>query len=140
MKKSFLTLSLFIGCIVCNAQIQSISNYPPTSNQSSADLFMQGQKDASVYYRGFKGASTGTFVVSLLSPIVGLIPAMACSATPPKEISLTYPNVDLINKTDYTNDYKLKAKKIKQGRVWKNWGIALGINIVAVVLIVSEKK
>ena len=108
-----------------------------TSSPSSADLFTQGQSDASQYYKGYKGAGTGTLITSLVSPIVGLIPAIACSSTQPKQINLDYPDTELIKNADYYNGYTKKSKKIKQGKVWKNWCIGLGANIVAAILITS---
>jgi hypothetical protein len=108
-----------------------------TTSSTSGDLFVQGQSDASRYYKGYKGAGTGTLITSLVSPLVGLIPAIACSSTQPKEMNLNYPNADLMKKSDYYNGYTQKSKKIKQGKVWTNWGIAFGVNLVAVLLISS---
>jgi hypothetical protein len=105
--------------------------------QSGSDLFLQGQTDASRYYNGYRAAGTGTFLISLFSPIVGLIPAIACSSTQPKEINLNYPKADLMKKAEYNNGYTQKSKKIKQGKVWTNWGIALGANIFAIILLFS---
>jgi hypothetical protein len=102
---------------------------------SSVDFYIQGQKDASRCYSGYKGAGTGTLITSLLSPIVGLIPAIACSSTSPEEFNLNYPNADLMKKSDYYNGYTQKSKKIKQGKVWRNWSIAFGLNIAAVLLL-----
>jgi hypothetical protein len=106
-------------------------------NISSADLFTQGQSDASKYYKGYKGAGTGTLITSLVSPLIGLIPAIATSSTQPKDINLNYPNADLMKKSEYNNGYSQKSKKIKQGKVWKNWGIGFGVNLLAALLIVS---
>lgn len=109
----------------------------PASVQSGADLYLQGQKDATRYYQGYKGAGTGTLIVSLLSPLVGLIPAIACSSTQPKDSFLNYPKSDLMKLPDYRNGYTQRAKKIKQGKVWSNWGIAFGVNLIAAVLLQS---
>ena len=108
-----------------------------SSSSSSGDLFIKGKADASRYYNGYKGAGTGTLITSLLSPLVGLIPAIACSSTQPKEINLNYPNADLMKKSDYYNGYTQKSKKIKQGKVWTNWGIAFGVNLVAILILTS---
>lgn len=107
------------------------------SRITNDDLFKQGQVDAFRYYNGYKGAGTGTLITSLISPLVGLVPAIACSSTKPKEINLNYPNGDLIKKPDYYNGYSQRAKKIKQGKVWKNWGIAFGVNIALVIILSS---
>ena len=105
---------------------------------SSADLYRDGQTDAAKYYRGYKGAGTGTLLSGLLvSPLLALIPAIACSSADPKESNLDYPNSELMKKSEYNNGYTQKAKKIKQNKVWTNWGIALGVNVVAVILLTS---
>jgi hypothetical protein len=104
---------------------------------SSNDLFIQGQADASKYYDGYKGAGTGTLIAGLVSPIVGLIPAIACSSTQPNDSNLNYPNIELMKNSEYYTGYTQKAKKIKQGKVWKNWGIAFGVNLVAVLVLLN---
>lgn len=120
--------------------IQELSNEKVLSlNQSTEDLFIRGQQDASKYYTGYKRAGTGTLMTGLVSPLVGLIPAIASSSTPPKDSNLNYPDTELMKNSDYYNGYTQKAKKIKQGKVWKNWGIALGVNLVAVLVITSSQ-
>jgi hypothetical protein len=103
------------------------------------DYYRQGQADASKYYKGYKQAGTGTLLVGLLSPLVGLIPAIACSTTQPEEINLNYPNKELMKIPEYYNGYTQKAKKIKQGKVWTNWGIAFGVNLVAVIVLYNTQ-
>lgn len=110
----------------------------PLHTEDYGDLFIKGQSDASIHYKGYKAAGTGTLVVSLLSPIVGLIPAIGCSATQPKDINLDYPDSDLMKKPAYYNGYTQKSKKIKQGKVWANWAIAFGVNVVAVIVIYGQ--
>ncbi|MCF8299309.1 MAG: hypothetical protein K9J13_17300 [Saprospiraceae bacterium] len=106
-----------------------------TPKLSSSALYIKGQSDARKYYTGYTGAGTGTLLVSLASPLIGLIPAISCSSATIKDKNLNYPNTDLMKNVDYYNGYTKKAKKIKQGIVWGNWGIALGVNLVAVILI-----
>ena len=104
------------------------------------DLYRQGVRDASLYYDGYTGAGTGIFIVSLISPLLGLIPAAACSTTQPKDINLDYPNPKLMKDINYSNGYKYKATRIKSGKVWTNWVGALGLNFVAVIFIYSMNK
>jgi len=106
----------------------------------SNDLFLKGQADASIYYKGYQPAGTGTLVVGLISPLVGLIPAIACSATPPKDENLDFPSSEFMKRSEYYHGYTLKAKKIKKGKVWKNWGIALGVNVLAVLFITAGQN
>ncbi|HET7178432.1 MAG TPA: hypothetical protein VFI14_01845 [Chryseosolibacter sp.] len=110
---------------------------PEDAITAPKDLYIRGQSDALTYYDGYKGAGTGTLITSLLSPLVGLVPAVACSSTPPREINLNYPDQELMAQPEYSRGYRQRAKKIKQGKVWTNWGIALGINFVLVLLIVT---
>jgi hypothetical protein len=104
------------------------------------NLFLKGQVDADRFYKKYKGAGTGTLITSLISPLVGLIPAIACSSTKPREFNLDYPNSTLMKNPDYYLGYTQKAKKIKQGKVWLNWGIALGVNFVAELLLLSAQS
>lgn len=106
---------------------------------SSDELFRQGRSDASRYYHGYKGAGTGTLITSLVSPLLGLIPAIATSSANPSNARLNYPNADLMKKSSYYDGYTQKAKSIKRGKVWKNWGIGLGVNIIAAAILLSSQ-
>jgi len=101
---------------------------------------LKGLKDAEKYYDDYSSAGTGTLMVSLLSPLVGLIPAISSSSTMPKDKNLNYPNTKLMENADYRSGYTRRAKKIKQSRVWTNWGIALGVNAIVVVLLSSASN
>lgn len=89
-------------------------NESVSSTQSSGDLFIQGQKDALRFYKGYKGAGTGTLIAGLVSPLVGLIPAIACSSTEPKEINLNYPNADLMKNQIITTVTLRKQRKLNR--------------------------
>lgn len=108
-----------------------------SATRSGKDLYVQGRTDASRYYRNYKGAGTGTLIAGLVSPLAGLVPAIICSSTEPKDKNLNYPNADLMKTADYYEGYTKKAKKIKQGRVWTNWGIAFGVNLMAAIILLS---
>jgi hypothetical protein len=88
------------------------------------------------YYKGYKAAGTGTLVTSLfLTPLVGLMPAIACSTTPPERYNLNYPDEDKMKKSEYYSGYTQKAEKIKSGKVWKNWGISWGIQYILILIV-----
>ncbi len=101
------------------------------------DLNIKGQIDAARHYKRYKGAATGTLLTSLLSPVIGLIPAIICSATNPKIENLGYPNEELFKQAAYYKAYTKKAKKIKQRKVWSNWGIGLGVNLVVILVLAN---
>ncbi len=102
-------------------------------------LFARGEMDALYYYRGYDGAATGTLVTSLLSPLAGLIPAVVCTANPPKQENLDYPDQELFKNQDYRNGYTRAARKIKSRKVWRNWGIGLAVNVVLAIALSSGK-
>lgn len=108
---------------------------PTTGN--SQNMFAQGKSDAITNYRAYKPAGTGTLVTGLVSPLLGLVPAIACSLTPPKEENLGYTNSELMKNADYRNGYTQGSKKIKSRKVWSNWGIAFGANLLVVIALTS---
>lgn len=116
----------------------SSSPAPAASTASSVQLYNKGQSDALTYYDGYKAAGTGVLVTSLISPLLGLVPAVITSSTPPKSHNLDAPSSELLQQQDYTTGYTKKARKIKSGKVWKNWAIGFGANIIAVLLISSN--
>ena len=101
------------------------------------DLNIKGQIDAARHYKRYKGAATGTLLTSLLSPVIGLIPAILCSSTYPKIENLGYPSEELFKQATYYKAYTKKAKKIKQRKVWSNWGIGLGVNLVVILVLAN---
>lgn len=99
------------------------------------NMYLKGKSDALTSYRNYNGAGTGTLVTSMVSPVLGLIPAIACSATPPKEENLGYTHADFLRNSEYRAGYTQQAKKIKSRKVWKNWSIGLGANLLVFLVI-----
>lgn len=103
---------------------------------STEDYYSKGKTDAVTFYKGHTGAGTATLVTTLLIPIAGLIPAIACSTTPPEKANLGYPNSNLFdNNVDYQRGYKESARKKKSSKVWTNFGIGALISIAATLAI-----
>ncbi|WP_439555239.1 hypothetical protein [Dyadobacter sp.] len=113
-------------------QDQQLYTVPKPEN-----LNIKGQIDAARHYKRYKAAGTGTLITSLVSPIIGLVPAILYSATNPKIENLGYPNEDLFKQPDYYKAYTKKAKKIKQRKVWSNWGIGFGVNLLVILIIAN---
>jgi hypothetical protein len=101
------------------------------------DMYIRGRNDGTRYYRGYKSAGTGTLVTSLLSPIAGLVPAIACSATPPKQHNLHYPSGQLMQDPEYARGYAQEARRIKKNKVWMNWGIGFGANLLLFLVLTN---
>lgn len=117
-------------------EIFNSSKIPDSSESiNSSDFFHQGKKDATIYYKSYKAASTGTLVTSLIFPLVGLIPAVACSVTPPSEDNLGYPSYEKMKNPDYSQGYRTKARSIKSTKVWTSWGIGFGVNVALLFLL-----
>ncbi len=108
-----------------------------TDNADPENLKLQAQADASKHYTRYKPAGTGTLVASLVSPIVGLIPAIATASSEPKEKNLNVPDSVLIQNPIYNDAYIIKASSIKRKKVWKNWLIGLGANVVATAILIA---
>ncbi len=96
------------------------------------DFYLMGYNDAIKNYKGYKSAATLTFLASLYSPIIGLVPAIVCSAKPPEYQTLSLSSFASLNNVDYRNGYIHKAKRIKQQKVWKNWLIPTSIWATAI--------
>lgn len=110
---------------------------PLYTSAPSANLAVKGQIDAERNYKKYKGAATGTLITSLVSPLLGLIPAIASGSSTPKLKNLGYPDEALFKQADYHASYTRKAKKIKQKKVWTNWGIGLGVNLALAIAIAA---
>ena len=100
--------------------------------QSSEQLFMQGQADAKKYYIGYKTGGTITLGVTLLNPLLGIIPAKIFSSNQPSDLRQNNPNKNLLKNPDYYDGYLQKVKKINNTRAWLNWGISTGIWVGAI--------
>lgn len=120
---------------------QTVASGDSTSIQPvvTQSFYVKGQRDAEANYKKYSGAGTGTLFTSLLSPLVGLIPAIACSSTTPKEINLGAPKSELLAQEEYYLGYTQKAKKIKSRKVWTNWAVGFGVNLVAVLALTAGK-
>lgn len=104
-------------------------------------LYSLGEKDASRYYKGYQAASTGTLICSLFFPW-GLVPAIACSSTPPSINNLGYRDQKLMENSNYFTGYTRQAYKIKKKKVWQGFaigsGAVIGFSILMSVLVATS--
>jgi len=119
------------------AEVSDITEY--------GDSYSTGVADANRYYTNYKAAGTTTLITSAMFPLMGLIPAIACSSTPPSPSNLGMPPLKTTPDPSYTQGYKEAAKKIKSKKVWKNYGIGAGIGasirvayIIGVIVLISS--
>ena len=100
-------------------------------------MFIKGSNDATAHYK-HPGGSIGTGITSFLTGgILGLIPAIACSATTPKMTNLGLPKDALVNNKEYMFGYIYTAKKMKQKKVWGAYSLGV-LGAVAFALITQH--
>lgn len=97
-------------------------------------LFDLGKIDAARYYKGYKPAAIATMISSIYFPF-GLIPAIACSATPPSMSHLGYKDQKLMENSSYYEGYTKTAHKIKKKKVWGGFAIGSGFILLIAVLV-----
>ena len=119
------------------------SNSEPSTNDGlinykSQELIYRGEQDANLYYKGRNSGKGIIFAVTILtSPVVALIPAIACSATPPSDINLNIPPSEIAKNQQYRDSYKKQAHIIKQRKVFANLGYGTLTLVVILVAIVG---
>ncbi len=119
----------FIAYASGKLEIYSLKNIGIPKDYS---MFTKGAQDAKLNYTHMGGAIGTGFTSFLTGGILGLIPAIACSATTPKMVNLDIPRNAPANNKDYLLGYVSKAKKIKQKRVWAGYFIGTAAAILAV--------
>jgi hypothetical protein len=133
-KKTLLTKGniLLIARANKTYKFYSILKGGPIYNPSD---FRKGSLDAFKFYK-HSGGSVGTAIATFATGgILGLIPAIGCSATTPKEHNLGLPRDAPIENIDYMLGYVSQAKRIKRKKVWRGYGFGvLGVVIVGIFL------
>ncbi len=107
------------------------NNATNTTQVKDADIkpsYSQGVSDASKYYTKYKGAAAGNFIGGLFLNICALPIPIATGASTPQEFNLGFPNPGLFQDANYRSGYTARAKRIKQNKVWLNWGVGCATN------------
>lgn len=101
---------------------------PAIEKLDGKDLYLQGQEDAAVFYRKYRAAAGWTCATTILfTPLIGVIPAVATSLSPPAIYNLGVPNIEKLKIPEYSRGYTDFAKKKKRQRVWMNFGIGTAV-------------
>lgn len=117
---------------------QLMNSGMPTTPVPDSSLYEQGKLDAARYYDKRNTGAGGTFCTSfLLSPILGLIPAIACSSKPPRLENLEYPNSELMKDAEYVRGYTEQAHSMKKKKVWTSFGAGTAAYIAFVAIVYS---
>ena len=120
--------------VFSNAKKDSLNTAPTTQAIIRTD-YEKGVRDAEIFYTHSE-PSTGTFLTTLFAtPLGGLVPAIICSSTSPKEINLNIPLDRKFLSDQYRLGYKEKATNIKKRKVWTAFAIAFGIDVGFYILL-----
>ena len=101
-------------------------------------MFLKGSDEAMKYYK-HHGGEIGTALAAFAGGgVLGLIPAVACSATTPKLLNLGIPKDAPIQDKDYLLGYCYRAKKMKQKKVWT--GYTIGVVSLLMFVFITQMK
>lgn len=105
--------------------------------QNATDsIYVKGKIDASNYYEAKHCGANGTiWTTVLLSPIIGLIPAIVCSVSEPEISNLNAPDNKLLENPTYLAGYMKEAHKIKRRKLWVSYGVTSGISIATLAIL-----
>jgi len=103
-----------------------------------SQMARDGKKDAKLHYQYKNCGRNITGITSTFSPIIGLVPAIAYSSSPPKDKNLNYPNHLLMDNRKYSEGYRKQAHKMKTRRVWVMFGAGTLSYLVLVIIVGSN--
>jgi hypothetical protein len=107
-----------------------------SSNDLANEMAMKGKQDALNHYKGRNsGAGWTAASTVVLSPILGIIPAVACSSSEPSNANLAYIDPELMKNYAYNKAYTEQAHKTKKRKIWTHYGIGSGAWLLLVLLL-----
>jgi hypothetical protein len=105
-------------------------------NKSDSDMRMKGKQDATTFYKGKKSGAGWTAATTIvISPLFGLIPAIACASSEPSDHNLKYRNPELMEVNAYNQAYSEQAHKMKKRKIWTSFGVASGAWLLLILLL-----
>ncbi len=106
-----------------------------SNSKKNENMYDKGIEDANLNYKGRNCGAAWTAVTTIFtSPLIGAIPAIACSSTEPSDDNLNYMNRDLMKDPDYNRAYTKQAHKIKKKKVWSSFGLGSFAWLIVVIV------
>jgi hypothetical protein len=104
--------------------------------------FREGEIDALGYYRGYKGIGTASYLSGLFFFYYGFPVPLVGSLTPPHNMYKFVPDMERYQKDiEYARGFDKKARSMKAGKAWANYGYGaatlVGIGVAIVVIAMS---
>ncbi len=122
-----------------NTTVNNTATNTATTTANTQSDCEKAESDAKNDYKA-NGAMWGTFFTTgLVSPVVGLIPAIACSSTKPPIYSLDIPLAYSTNDV-YKKCYQDKAWGIKKSQTWTGYGSGVLVFLSVILIVVSTSS
>lgn len=131
------TLSLKSGN---NSQMKVVDLGSSEASKSSGDLFTQGQKDATINYKGYKTSGTAVLVTTAIPGygiLLGGLPIILADSKMPLDENLGYPTYDLMKNEHYAAGYRQKSRQIKSKKLLRNYYTGLALQASYLVFLLS---
>lgn len=107
-------------------QEKYVDDNDPDGHWDRRSMTLQGREDAQEFYDGYRAGKWWTYGVTVATTgIVGLIPAIIITSTPPRNRNLNYPDEELMKNPRYSKAYKQEARRIKSRKVWGGYGLGV---------------
>jgi hypothetical protein len=119
----------------------NISGESPFKIKKDENMTEKGIVDANINYSAINSGKGWTAATTILfSPLIGIIPAVACASSRPKDANLNYRDRDLLKDNNYNIAYTSEASKIKKKRVWRSFGISSVVWVALYVIFPAPKQ
>jgi len=123
-----------------NNQLRVVEMGSSEASKSASDLFTQGQKDATINYKGYKTSGTAVLVTTAIPGygiLLGGLPIILAESKMPLDENLGYPNYELMKNEHYATGYRQKAKQIKSKKLLRNYFTGLAVQASYLVYVLS---
>ncbi|MDR2556772.1 MAG: hypothetical protein LBC49_03560, partial [Bacteroidales bacterium] len=110
-------------------EIKPLNLMKPNDFGYVVDICSKAKKDSRKHYKMYQASSLGTLFLTIVNPVAGLACAIPSSVTPPKIENMGISDIDMLQEDIYFQTYRKEALRIKNRKIWTNFGIGFGINV-----------
>jgi hypothetical protein len=110
-------------------ELKTLNLMKPTDFGYVADICSKAKKDSRKHYKMYQASSLGTLFLTIVNPLAGLACAIPSSITPPRIENMGISDIDMLQEDIYFQTYRKEALRIKNRKIWTNFGIGFGINV-----------
>jgi hypothetical protein len=110
-------------------ELKTLNLMKPNDFGYVVDICLKAKKDSRQHYKMYQASSLGTLFLTMVNPLAGLACAIPSSVTPPRIENMGIANIDMLQEDIYFQTYRKEALRIKNRKIWTNFGIGFGINI-----------